>query len=112
MHPRFHSKSEFLSNAKCPRHTCLAAPFLRKASPLRTAIGLSLTIEWQVAREFCLWCITRSVGSRPGNNAGEESSGEVQKYERCQLPKSWRDAKNPDRRPVRLPGIEPAKRVE
>jgi hypothetical protein len=55
MHPRFHSKPQVPSNAKCHRYTglaALAALFLRKVSPLRTAVRLSLTIELACDKEF------------------------------------------------------------
>jgi hypothetical protein len=61
-HPRFHSKPQVPSNAKCRRYTGSAAPFVRKASPAHTAARLSLPIELAHDKGILLVGITGLVG--------------------------------------------------
>jgi len=78
-HPRFHSKPQVPSNAKSRKYTG-SAPFIRKASPARSAARLSLPIE--LAHDKGILLVGHYRIGRPangGNNAGEESPGEFPK---------------------------------
>jgi hypothetical protein len=59
-----------------------------------------------------LFVVHYRIGGQPTAATTLAKSHQEKSKKRCHLPKSWRDGKNPDRRPVRLRGIEPAKEVE